>query len=174
MNWLVGVRQFTIYGEKPWHMVGQHPWVRVPHSPILWLPTQSAIYGYRTYGDMKCGGFNKLVGVDSECDSWVLETIHGVASGSATIIWSKRLSHRDCPSATVRLRVAPQDALSAKFTFVWFSQRLYWSLSERSGVSADPFFGRRATAWMRLCCLYGVSIVLVKDYAWPLQVKCKS
>ena len=40
-----------------------------------------------TYGDVKCGSFNKLVGVDSECDSWVLETIHGVASGSATIIW---------------------------------------------------------------------------------------
>ena len=35
---------------------------------------------------MKCGSFNKLVGVDSECDSWVLETIHGVASGSATIV----------------------------------------------------------------------------------------
>ena len=60
-----------------------------------------------TYGDVKCGSFNKLVGVDSECDSWVLETIHGVASGSATIIWSKRLAHRGCPSATVRLRVAP-------------------------------------------------------------------
>ena len=60
-----------------------------------------------TYGDVKCGSFNKLVGVDSECDSWVLETIHGVASGSATIIWSKRLAHRNHPSATVRLRIAP-------------------------------------------------------------------
>ena len=51
-----------------------------------------------TYGDVKCGGFNKLVGVDSECDSWVLETIHGVASGSATIIWSKRRERDDpCP-----------------------------------------------------------------------------
>ena len=36
---------------------------------------------------MKCGSFNDLVGVDSECDSWVLETIHGVVSGSATMIW---------------------------------------------------------------------------------------
>ena len=75
---------------------------------------------------------------------------------------------------SVRIRYSPQDALSAKFTFVWFSQRLYWYLSEKSGVSAGLFFGRRATAWMRLCCLYGVSIVPVKDYAWPLQVKCKS
>ena len=37
---------------------------------------------------MKCGSFNDLVGVDSECDSWVLETIHGVVSGSATFICS--------------------------------------------------------------------------------------
>ena len=37
---------------------------------------------------MKCGSFNDLVGVDSECDSWVLETIHDVASGSATFICS--------------------------------------------------------------------------------------
>ena len=31
------------------------------------------------------GSIRDLVGVDSECDSWVLETIHGVASGLATI-----------------------------------------------------------------------------------------
>lgn len=153
---------------------------------------------------MKCGSFNKLVGVDSElrqlgfrdnprCCQWLgndymeqkigaqgLPKCHGSTPCCSIIrraVWGHGRRPRRFDSSmgnSVRIRCSPQDALSAKFTFVWFSQRLYWYLGERSGVSADLFFGRRATAQIRLCCLYGVSTVPVEVFHIPLQVKCKS
>ena len=114
------------------------------------------------------------------------------------------MAHRNCPSATVRPRIAPLygeqsgdmgDGLGGSIP-QWEirfesdalhkmpyqpSSRLSGLVSDCTGisvkglgVSANLFFGRRATAWIRLCCLYGVSIVPVEVFHIPLQVKCKS
>ena len=126
------------------------------------------------------GNYDSAVYMEQKIGAQGLPKCHGSTPCCSIIrraVWGHGRRPRRFDSSmgkSVRIRCSPPFALSAKFTFVWFSQRLYWYLGERSGVSADLFFGRRVTAQMRLCCLYGVSIVPVKDYAWPLQVKCKS